>query len=185
MNYTKIDQDKLLKKFGEEYDFLYDNNDKVAGYRDALEMFEDELRNNKEFKKLVGDLCKKRGDVFSSDRECVALMFALESLGAFDESIEESFTESNESEIIKIVDDIVDIKHKTESFFNDSGYFVIKIAITDDFYFTDDLEEIGIETEFALKKNGKFLKWANNLDAIIKLIIYIDGNEKKFYSSEL
>lgn len=96
-----------------------------------------------------------------------------------------NYTESNEIEIINIIDDVVDVKHKTQGFYNDSGFFVIRVIITDSFYSTDDLEDIGITIEFALKKNGKFLKWANNLDSIIKLIIYIEGNEKKFYSSEL
>ena len=74
---------KLLKKFKEEYKFLYDNDNKVAGYYDALYAFNDDFKNIEGFDTLVKDFVHYRGDFLSSDRECAAFEFACESLGLF------------------------------------------------------------------------------------------------------
>lgn len=73
-----IDIDRFLEQFAKEYDFLYDNNDRVAGYSEAVAAFDEFAAKHKEFiSRFVG--C--RGDFISSDREAAAFMFALETLG--------------------------------------------------------------------------------------------------------
>ena len=74
--------EKLLKKFNQEYQFLYDNDDNVCGYDEAVEAFDMDLKNPK-FKKLVQDFVSYRKDFISSDREAAAFEFACESLGLF------------------------------------------------------------------------------------------------------
>lgn len=69
---------KFKKEFEKEYDFLYDNYDRVAGYNDALDEYDNLLKNSENFAKFVVEFIKYRGDILSSDRECVAFMFALE-----------------------------------------------------------------------------------------------------------
>lgn len=71
---------ELLEKFNQEYEFLYSNDDKVAGYDEAVDAFDRDLKNAK-FKKLVQDFAKYRKDFISSDREAAAFEFACESLG--------------------------------------------------------------------------------------------------------
>lgn len=72
-----INIEKFLKKFNEEYDYLYNNYDHVAGYQEALEAGDKFITNNLDF---VREFCKYRGDILSSDREVVAFMFALDSM---------------------------------------------------------------------------------------------------------
>lgn len=74
--------EKLLEKFNQEYEFLYDHNDRVAGFDEAVTGFDRDLKNP-EFKKLVQDFAKYRKDFISSDREAAAFEFACESLGLF------------------------------------------------------------------------------------------------------
>ena len=81
--FSDTDVKKILKKFHEEYDFLYENYDRVSGYNEALESWDDYIKKQS-FKDLVGKLNKARMDIFSSDREIVALMFALDDLGYLD-----------------------------------------------------------------------------------------------------
>lgn len=68
----------FLEKFNEEYDFLYDNYDRVAGYIEALEAGDSFIESHLDF---VKEFNNYRGDILSSDREVVAFMFALESMG--------------------------------------------------------------------------------------------------------
>ena len=72
--------EELLNKFNQEYQFLYDNNDNVAGYDETVEAFDTDMKNP-EFKKLVQEFVQYRGDFISSDREASAFEFACESLG--------------------------------------------------------------------------------------------------------
>ena len=74
----KIPIEQFSKEFKEEYNFLYKHNDKVAGYEQALNEFDSMLKNDNNFKKFVGQYVEYRQDFLSSDRECVAFMFALE-----------------------------------------------------------------------------------------------------------
>ena len=66
----------FLEKFNE--DFLYDNYDRVAGYTEALEAGDSFIESHLDF---VKEFNNYRGDILSSDREVVAFMFALESMG--------------------------------------------------------------------------------------------------------
>lgn len=79
MKIININIDNFLNKFNEEYDFLYDNYDNVAGYDEALSEWDKfiEKESNKNF---VSEFVRYRGDFISSDREVVAFMFALESM---------------------------------------------------------------------------------------------------------
>lgn len=80
-----ISIEKFYDKFTEMYEFLYDNYDRVARYSEALDEFDDFLSKHTSF---VVEFAKYRGrmifgddviDPISSDRECVAFMFALSS----------------------------------------------------------------------------------------------------------
>lgn len=68
---------KFLEKFSIEYDFLYENDDRVAGFREAVDAFDDFCKDNSKF---VAEFIRFRGDFISSDREAAAFMFALDSL---------------------------------------------------------------------------------------------------------
>lgn len=68
---------EFLKRFNNEYKFLYDNRDMVAGYREALEAFDTFAVNNKNF---IMEFVEFRKDFISSDREAAAFMFAMDSM---------------------------------------------------------------------------------------------------------
>lgn len=76
-NEFEIDIRCFLEKFNEEYKFLYDNKDNVAGYREAVIAGDEFFVTHSEF---VREFARYRGDFLSSDREIAAFMFALESL---------------------------------------------------------------------------------------------------------
>ena len=77
-----IDIKQFAKQFNKEYKFLYDSDDYVAGYREAVEAFDNFVEKHAEF---VGEFVDYRRDFVSSDREAAAFMFALEKLaGNFD-----------------------------------------------------------------------------------------------------
>lgn len=65
---------KFTEQFNKEYKFLYDHNDMVAGYEEALEEGDKFIAEHGDF---VGEFVKHRGDFISSDREVVSFMFAL------------------------------------------------------------------------------------------------------------
>lgn len=71
----------FLQKYSENYKFLYDNNDRVAGYEEARDFFDKAMKGSPSFKKLVQQMVAARGDFFSSDRECAAFAFACSDLG--------------------------------------------------------------------------------------------------------
>lgn len=71
----------FAKQFAKEYDFLYDNGDNIAGYREAVDFFDEFLKRHSGF---VGEFAKYRGDFISSDREAAAFAFALDAVGALD-----------------------------------------------------------------------------------------------------
>lgn len=76
-----INMHAFAKQFAKEYNFLYDNYDNVAGYRDAVSFFDGFAKHHAAF---VGEFVKFRGDFISSDREAAAFAFALAALGAID-----------------------------------------------------------------------------------------------------
>ena len=67
---------KLLDDFNNEYDFLYSNSDRVAGYDEAVKAFDEFLATTKG-RELIQKFVTYRGDIISSDREAAAFMFAL------------------------------------------------------------------------------------------------------------
>lgn len=72
-----INIDRFMYQFNKEYNFLYENDDNVAGYMEALNAFDEFLPEHKDF---VAEFVEYRKDFISSDREAVAFMFALEVL---------------------------------------------------------------------------------------------------------
>ena len=84
MKIINVNIHEFTEKFNQEYEFLYDNYDRVAGYDEAVDMF-DTMSKNKNFVAFVGEFVKFRGDFISSDREAAAFMFALESMGALED----------------------------------------------------------------------------------------------------
>lgn len=72
-----IDIRSFYEQFVKEYEFLYDNDDMVAGYAEAVEAFDDFITLYPEF---VSKFARFRGDFISSDREAAAFMFALDVL---------------------------------------------------------------------------------------------------------
>lgn len=87
---------KILDKIEEEYKFLYDNRDQVAGYDEAVAAYDDFIQKP-EFMEFVRRLVANRGDFFSSDREIGALMFVLDSLGYLDKFEAVPLMEINEA----------------------------------------------------------------------------------------
>lgn len=73
---------EFKEQFDKEYAFLYDHDDNVAGYEEAVSAFDDALGNNDNFKRFVSEFCEYRKDPITSDREAGAFMFALEILTA-------------------------------------------------------------------------------------------------------
>ena len=69
-----INIQEFSRKFSNEYEFLYNNHDNVAGYHEAVQEGDKFIRENNEF---VREFCKYRGDIITSDREVAAFMFAL------------------------------------------------------------------------------------------------------------
>lgn len=72
--------EKLLNQYNKEYDFLYDNNDNVAGYNDALNEYDKLIKNNN-FRQWLQHFVNYRKDLLISDREVVAFIFACNELG--------------------------------------------------------------------------------------------------------
>ena len=77
----KINIFEFNNQFNKEYEFLYNAHKEgkcVAGYDEAVQEFDKLLLVQGKF---VGEFCRFRGDLISSDREAAAFMFAMESMG--------------------------------------------------------------------------------------------------------
>ena len=89
---------RVLNYFGSKYDLLYEtvrtkeeliyfNNDvhEVADVlkleRYLVDLFDSQMKENEKFKTFVQNAAKERGDIFSSDRECAALLLAIKEIG--------------------------------------------------------------------------------------------------------
>lgn len=81
MKNISVNIHQFAEQFRKEYKFLYEHNDNVAGYREAVNAFDEFVPKHSEF---VGEFVKYRQDFISSDREAASFMFALEALGALD-----------------------------------------------------------------------------------------------------
>ena len=76
MKTISISIEKFHKKFREEYQFLYDNYDRVAGYNEAVAEFDYRMNNDPAFNRMASEFAKYRQDYITSDREAAAYMFA-------------------------------------------------------------------------------------------------------------
>ena len=84
MKAINVNIQEFAEKFNQEYEFLYDNYDRVAGYDEAVDMF-DAMLKSENFAAFVEEFGNYRQDFISSDREAAAFMFALESMGALED----------------------------------------------------------------------------------------------------
>ena len=73
----KISIHAFLEKFNEEYAFLYEHDDNVAGFEEAVQAFDESLLEHPVF---VAKFAEFRGDLISSDREAAAFMFAFDAM---------------------------------------------------------------------------------------------------------
>ena len=71
---------KFIEQFGNEYEFLYNHHDRVAGYDEAVFEFDRLMETNDSFAQFVKAFVEFRQDYVSSDREAAAFMFALDAL---------------------------------------------------------------------------------------------------------
>lgn len=69
---------EFVEKFNENYNFLYEHGDNVAGYYQALEFGDEIIQTWPEF---VREFVQYRGDVLSSDREVAAFGFTMSDFG--------------------------------------------------------------------------------------------------------
>ena len=77
MKVTRININQFLNDFQKEYQFLYDNQDQIIGYKEAVEAFDCFIENDNH-KQFIYDFVSYRKDFISSDREAAAFMFTLE-----------------------------------------------------------------------------------------------------------
>lgn len=70
---------KLLDQFNAEYDFLYNAQSHVSGFREAVAWFDDN-QGKPGISEHVQALMAERNDFISSDREAAAFAFACEKL---------------------------------------------------------------------------------------------------------
>lgn len=89
-----VDMNAFLDKFNKEYDFLYKNRDRVAGYEEARDYF-DEWVKKPESKEFMKKFFEIRGDIVSSDREAAAFAFALESFGLLESAYSPKLKDPN------------------------------------------------------------------------------------------
>lgn len=79
MRKIDINIHNFFEQFQKEYDFLYENGNRVAGYAEALAAGDEFISRNQDF---VGEFVRYRGDFLSSDREIAAFAFALSHFNA-------------------------------------------------------------------------------------------------------
>ena len=74
---------EILNRYIAEYDYLFEShkeNKKVAGEEEAMEYAENWMNDEANYK-IFKALVDIHQDLFTSDRECMALGFALEYMG--------------------------------------------------------------------------------------------------------
>ena len=70
----------FLDRFRDEYEFLYEARDRVAGYDEAVAEFDNMIAASKNFAKFVREFAAYREDPVTSDREAAAFMFVFYAL---------------------------------------------------------------------------------------------------------
>lgn len=70
---------EFIKQFHKEYEFLYDHDDNVAGFDEAVNAYDETIEESENFADFVREFESFRQDWITSDREAAAFMFALES----------------------------------------------------------------------------------------------------------
>jgi hypothetical protein len=73
---------------------------------------------------------------------------------------------SKELTIETIIDYSVDYKHLIDSYYNDEGDFVVNVCLLN-----DNPKDVGEDVYDDLNNDKKLLKFLNNVDVIVKLII--------------
>lgn len=68
---------ELLTVFPKVYNFIYDSNDKIPGFRFFVKMFDDRFSAEPDFADLVFEFGKRRQDPIASDREAAAFMYTI------------------------------------------------------------------------------------------------------------
>lgn len=71
---------QLLDQFYKEYEFLYENHDRVAGFEEAVEWFDSNRWKLAVVFHYDAFIKERGGDVITSDREAAAFAFACEVL---------------------------------------------------------------------------------------------------------
>ena len=74
-NKVKVNTKEFLSKYNENYNYLYNTED--TQYNEYINIFDNEMKKNEDFKKMVIDFAKYRGDYLTSDRECIAFIMTL------------------------------------------------------------------------------------------------------------
>ncbi len=69
-----VNIEHFLEHFNAFCEYLYNNNDNVNGFKEAVEIGNNFIESNPEF---LGQFVKYRGDFISSDREVAAFAFTL------------------------------------------------------------------------------------------------------------
>lgn len=72
--------EKFHEQYEKEYDFLYDNKDRVAGFDESLECFDKLWSTNLSFQNFVKEFGWYREDPITSDREKSTFIFAMDNL---------------------------------------------------------------------------------------------------------
>ena len=69
-----VQMEKFLDMFNKIYNELYEAGDNVAGFKEAVSVFD---KFAKQQPKFVGEFVKFRGDLITSDREAASFAYAL------------------------------------------------------------------------------------------------------------
>lgn len=72
---VNINMDEFLNRFSEIHTELYDSNDDMDDFDEAVSAYDEALKNPT-FRDFLGEFVGYSGNVVSSDRECAAFMYA-------------------------------------------------------------------------------------------------------------
>ena len=100
---------QVIEKFWEHYDNMYQNNDDVIGYSEAVAVGDEFIKENPEF---MSRLAEQRGDIITSDRETAALAFALVDVGLLEKFAHETEISAEKSAPTLDVGDTIEYKGK-------------------------------------------------------------------------